>query len=615
MYLTFKYTDGTYSSWMICANTQLTLTTQTIVSEQGKTVSGIIATYGSTDNTRIYDISLTEGAKIPEGWSEADEDVEVGGENLIGEPNPYNMPALSTGYNWKCIVGNQGNPQPVNKELLENGRTYVFSVEKVTNSGSSSASKFTIALYNGSSTVVKKLLVSSRKQSCTFNVPDTGNWSLIIYAGEHGYCQNVSLTFYNMMLQKGTRATDYQKYYKYLAEAFENMARAGSTEIDGGLLSTSLIKLRYKNSQNQYVENAGMSGLDDKGKAVSGSTLIDNANSQGVTLWGGASYAQALAAAAGNGTIPVLLTKTGFNSIIGCFKVVDQNTIKVDNSGMTVYITTNSISQMGDIGSLKHGEVDETYTSSHSDYVVSVPLNASGFYSIKNFHASVHLTSGAGSLAQAAADVQIKLGNTVLKDKKNQTASASLLWAKSNKQTTSIDLADIEGTSSSAQNLVIRIYNIDIVAEAYLTFSFEYSAGNESDFRCCVIAKDGLMIGSGHNRRFFVQPSKSDNQLHLTCDLPTYSSSLKTGELYVDSAGLVRQKFDDDELEWKTYKIGAAGSTDTGILDLTNFRTLMLPTFVIAENMPQSASIAGTGRVLYQDGSSSDNRTIKITKS
>ena len=139
-------------------------------------------------------------------------------------------------------------------------------------------------------------------------------------------------TIYGLQIQIGQKPTTYQTHVKYLAEAFENEARQGSTEIEGGLLMTCLLKLL--NQQGQVT--AGMSGLRG-----------DN-----VLQWGGANYAQAVYAAAhnylteegGNGLIPYLIKKDGTGKI-GCFRIVDDNTIAVVTGENTVYITTNPIAQ------------------------------------------------------------------------------------------------------------------------------------------------------------------------------------------------------------------------------------------------------------------------------
>lgn len=108
------------------------------------------------------------------------------------------------------------------------------------------------------------------------------------------------------------------------------VALADSTDIIGGLLMTNLLMLK----NNLGVICAGISGInDDK-----------------ITLWGGGTYAQAIAAAAsGDGSLPILLTKAGIGSNIGIFKVLEDS-ILVDKNERKVYVTTKSISDSDIVG-------------------------------------------------------------------------------------------------------------------------------------------------------------------------------------------------------------------------------------------------------------------------
>lgn len=238
--LGFLYEGGSYSDAshrLQIANNQTTKTTQYIVSEEGKNVIGIYAGYGSWNYTRIYEISLTEGCVAPTDWIEAEEDIEYGGENLIGEPNPLEVVSESgTKYKFVSIIGGKTSTQQtgtnsscVNSDYLENGREYVFSVDKIVQSGGGAQTKFYLQVLamgidnggsGGSNDVTYLLPIKATKQQFVFSVPDDGkNYRVRITNGEYGSSLAFGkLTFYNMMLQKGNRATEYQKYYKYLAE-------------------------------------------------------------------------------------------------------------------------------------------------------------------------------------------------------------------------------------------------------------------------------------------------------------------------------------------------------------------------------------------------------------
>ena len=123
----------------------------------------------------------------------------------------------------------------------------------------------------------------------------------------------------NIKLERGSIATfwspapedinsDISKY-QYLANALQEAAKNGSTSIDGGLMLTSLIELLDLTSREV---NAGISGVIENEGAT------DNA-----LLWAGGNYAQALSAANGSGNLPVIITKNGIGSRIGCLKVVN----------------------------------------------------------------------------------------------------------------------------------------------------------------------------------------------------------------------------------------------------------------------------------------------------
>lgn len=134
--------------------------------------------------------------------------------------------------------------------------------------------------------------------------------------------------FKGIMLQEGERATGYQAATKHLTDAIEN----GSTEVAGGLVMTNVLML--KNEQGNVT--AGMSGL--VGTAD---------NPENVLMWGGGTYEQALNAIKGLLKLPVLLTKKGYGSNIGCFKVMEDNqTIRVESNGMDIMISTKPIQEI-----------------------------------------------------------------------------------------------------------------------------------------------------------------------------------------------------------------------------------------------------------------------------
>jgi hypothetical protein len=100
----------------------------------------------------------------------------------------------------------------------------------------------------------------------------------------------------------------------------------GTTEQQGGLIASCLLYLKDING----VSNTGLSGLND-------TEVDDNGNitNYGVTLWSGGDYLGALNASKVNASraekFPVLITKEGNGSTFGPLKVVDSDTVVVDN--------------------------------------------------------------------------------------------------------------------------------------------------------------------------------------------------------------------------------------------------------------------------------------------
>ena len=207
--------------------------------------------------------------------------------------------------------------------LLLNNAIYTITIN---NSTLSSGTVYSIRLFcietwsfTGSPLVIDNAPVG-RRCSYTFRVPSTNNWVLNIYAGVFGATAGKTITLSNIMLQKGPFSTPWKPCLKALTEAMQ-----GSTEITGGLILSNLIML--KNAIGNVL--AGLSGMDDN-----------------ITLWGGGTHAQALTAVGGGTPLPVLLSKSGAGSNIGCLKVVDKDTVQINNGAFVVLLTTKTIAQV-----------------------------------------------------------------------------------------------------------------------------------------------------------------------------------------------------------------------------------------------------------------------------
>lgn len=152
---------------------------------------------------------------------------------------------------------------------------------------------------------------------------------IMVYIEPHlSFSESVSLTLYQGMIISGNKPGVYSLAYKHLADALQ-----GSTQIAGGLMMTNLLMLKDENG----AVKSGMSGLTDD-------STTQGSESEGVAMWSGGTYADALAQAQAaaqhtldqlSKLLPILLTKTGYGSRIGCFNVEDENTVYIENAAKT----------------------------------------------------------------------------------------------------------------------------------------------------------------------------------------------------------------------------------------------------------------------------------------
>ena len=212
---------------------------------------------------------------------------------------------------------------PTAQIVLLNGHLYTLTIG---NSTLSSGSTYDIGLFNTTDwtwagTTLDVHVNVGEKWSASFRVPNDGdNWVLRVFAGNWNATGGKTITLSNVMLQKGPFSTPWKPCLKALTEAMQ-----GSTDVIGGLILTNLIML--KNAFGAVT--AGISGMDDN-----------------ITLWGGGTHEQAVTAEEGGTPLPVLLTKLGAGSNIGCLKVVDKDTVQINNGAFVVLLTTKTIAQV-----------------------------------------------------------------------------------------------------------------------------------------------------------------------------------------------------------------------------------------------------------------------------
>lgn len=282
----------------------------------GIQIIGLVSTAISRTESTAKDAITTANAA-----QDSIDNMEIGGENLYTGDNPLTIKARDYNYNNVAFV------------KLQNGEQYIFSCGKsVVRAGSTA--KYSLLLYDDTVTPNAGygywiLPVSTTRVEQVFTVPLKGNWELRIYAGEFHHTSGISMEFTDIMVQKGNRVTSYQTAVGYLGNAIKD----GSTEVIGGLLMTNVLLL--KNEQNNVT--AGMSGLTGEGT-----------NPENLLLWCGGTYSEAINVLRGfvQNTLPVLLTKNGAGSNIGCLKVMEDNkTIMVSSvqqNSMNVVITSES---------------------------------------------------------------------------------------------------------------------------------------------------------------------------------------------------------------------------------------------------------------------------------
>lgn len=162
---------------------------------------------------------------------------------------------------------------------------------------------------------------------------------------------NIRARFEQMALQRGNKSTAYQQYVNHLTNALQ-----GSTEVVGGLVLTNMLMLKDKSG----IVKAGMSGEQD-----------NTSGNYGVSMWAGGSYTEALNQASINSTeklLPILFTKMGIGSNIGCFEVVSMSEVAIYNQDRTSRVLISAIDSAGRVG-IKLQTYDDT------DYVDKVIIS------------------------------------------------------------------------------------------------------------------------------------------------------------------------------------------------------------------------------------------------
>ena len=262
----------------------------------------------------------------------------VGGENYVdlGESFIINTTANVTPYESNLTL------TPFHNEVYEHGEQYtvydllpageyVFSAEKISgySSGASGVpnayARFTLIAFNSENNINREFSITENSISdYALFITEPCYFVMKIQIPVNSIGDNLYVELTKVSIQKGRKSTSYQPHVKHLTDAIK-----GSTEAAGGLVATNLILL--KDEHDNIV--AGLSGLSDSNTMGS---FEDDTHSEGVSLWSGGDYKKALDQAMGmikniQEMLPILLTKTGIGSKIGCFTVVDSQTVAIYN--------------------------------------------------------------------------------------------------------------------------------------------------------------------------------------------------------------------------------------------------------------------------------------------
>ena len=367
LYLTFNYSDGTRSDYILCEANSTTPHIDTLISQSGKDVTGISSTYGSTNRTRIYDIMLVQATKQPNDWLVAPEDVdyaianiEVGGVNLLNNSKVKKLGDwLGDGANVTFDksdnsikgVSNGNYPRIKNTSVKDigfvAGKHYTISMEVKANAAATRSayignnSSSVIALSFGSFAVTTSWNRVSLTALCQAHDPSVAAFALYIYCGTSKKNDaSEYLQIRNIKIEEGKVATAWSpsvadteaeiraaeskaEALGYLTAVLEDSEN--TTDITGGLVMTNVLMLKDLANAGGSV-NAGMSGV----------------NSDNVLLWGGGTYEDAVHAKDNdfeklNGSdITTLLKKDGTGKI-GIFKISDtQAIVDVPNQGKVI---------------------------------------------------------------------------------------------------------------------------------------------------------------------------------------------------------------------------------------------------------------------------------------
>lgn len=362
------YLTGTPKSNLLAAKTALNTAYTNLVNSintaiaDGKTTAaeksdvdskfGLFNTALSTYRVRVEEANAAIQVAVEGAANAYTDNIEVGGRNLALNTNRGEM-----GWNWSTGAGNQ-----TNQSIIEGG-VNTWRVTKATSPTNDQWSfirynMLKLELFKPDTDYVITLMVKANHSGVTLRlgimntdtnnqiIPMTtadnatvfGEWVKLTFKRRstssftvsqqgiyiHGMDDTVGrwYQFKDLCIQEGNKATPYEPAPEDVPSALDYLATAiqdGSTDIEGGLVSTNILKVKDTNG----AVRGGISGL-----------ALDN-----IGFWAGGTYQDAI-----SNDVNVIFRKDGSFSLAGGkISGTAAGTVTIDGSLITQHITTNYI--------------------------------------------------------------------------------------------------------------------------------------------------------------------------------------------------------------------------------------------------------------------------------
>ena len=209
----------------------------------------------------VEDANKAIQSKLDSLSTEKINNIQIGNRNYVLNSKEIQLNAGASPYIFYPLLLSEG---------LQSNTEYTFSIEKTEITSGTAVPVFSVIAYNTNTDQGVdfgfQVPVSLDKQTATFKtatLPNDG-FTLILYAGVPGSASNRAMKWTEVKLAKGNKASDWSLapediQAEITALEYLKTALANRTEIDGGLLLTSLFKLGTF-SGNSFTDKAGING-------------------------------------------------------------------------------------------------------------------------------------------------------------------------------------------------------------------------------------------------------------------------------------------------------------------------------------------------------------------